>query len=87
MNAIPAEYVLQPVTYRFPHYNDLSEDERELNKRERPVVADLSVISKALKRTAKIATEQRKITLEQAHKYFSSGLSRKSAVKTLVSFL
>ncbi|KAJ7373573.1 hypothetical protein OS493_011178 [Desmophyllum pertusum] len=72
-NAIPAEYVLQPVTYRFPHYNDLSEANRELNKQERDQWWQIfQSFQRFFKRTAKIATERRKITLDQAHKYFSS---------------
>ena len=76
-NAIPTEYVLQPVTDRFPYYNDLSEENREKNKRERDQWWEIfQSFQRLFKRMAKIALERNKITLEQAHKYFSSGMSR-----------
>lgn len=75
-NAIPADYVLQPVTYHFPHYNDLSEANREKNKQERDQWWQIfQSFQRLFKRTAKIAIERNKLTLQQAHKYFSSGMS------------
>lgn len=73
-NAIPAEYVLQPITYHFPHYTDLSEANEELNRQERDQWWKIfQSFQRIFKWTARIATERRKITLQQAHKYFSSG--------------
>lgn len=69
--------MLQPVTDRFPYYNDLSEENREKNKRERDQWWEIfQSFQRFFKRMAKIALERDKITLEQAHKYFSSGVSR-----------
>lgn len=72
-NAIPAEYVLQPITYHFPNYNDLSEKNREKNREEREQWWEIfQSFQRLLKRTAKAAIERKQITLQQAHKYFSS---------------
>ena len=74
-NAIPAEYVLQPITYHFPHYTDLSEANEDLNRQERDQWWKIfQSFQRIFKWTARIATERRKITLQQAHKYFSSGV-------------
>ena len=75
-NAIPAEYVLQPVTDRFLHYNDLSEENREKNQKERDQWWQIfQSFQRLFKMTAKIAVERNRITLQQAHKYFCSGTS------------
>ena len=67
--------MLQPITYHFPHYNDLSERNREKNREEREQWWQIfQSFQKLLKRTAKTAIERKQITLQQAHKYFSSGM-------------
>lgn len=74
-NAIPTEYVLQPITDHFPHYNDLSEANREKNQIERDQWWQIfQSFQRVFKTTAKIAIERNKITVQQAHKYFSSGI-------------
>ena len=67
--------MLQPITHHFPNYNDLSEKNREKNREEREQWWEIfQSFQRLLKRTAKAAIERKQITLQQAHRYFSSGM-------------
>ncbi|XP_068761739.1 NACHT domain- and WD repeat-containing protein 1-like [Montipora capricornis] len=72
-NSIPTEYVLQPITDQFPHYNDLSEANREKYQQERNQWWQIfTSFQRLLKIAARIAFERHLITFQQAHEYFSS---------------
>ncbi|EDO31117.1 predicted protein, partial [Nematostella vectensis] len=72
-NALPAEYVLQPVTAKLPYYNDMREEVHDKYSQQREEWWKISVtFQRVLRISAHVAGRRGKLTEEQVHKYYKS---------------
>ena len=73
-NALPAEYILQPITVKFKYFNDYSDESRDIHKQQREEWwKTYETLQRLLREAAKIAGNTGKMTSSEVHKFYMSG--------------
>ena len=76
-NAVPTEYVLQPITTKLPYYSDFTKENEEMHKNaKRQWWQTFEAFQRLFRATVRIAGDRGRLTEKEMHKYFCSGLYR-----------